>query len=85
MNLKVGDSFSPAHGVGGEKHMPFKIAGILDRTGTPIDRAAFVNMEGFFLIPDHAKGHVEEAHKPGKEKSRRKNCLTRRCRKISAK
>ena len=45
--------------------MPFKITGILDRTGTPVDRAAFVNMEGFFLIPDHAKGHVEEEHKPG--------------------
>src|SRR5215471_3014959 len=60
LNLKVGDSFEPAHGVGGEKHMPFKIVGVLARTGTPNDRAAFVNMEGFFLIPDHAKGHVEE-------------------------
>jgi putative ABC transport system permease protein len=60
LNLKVGDSFEPAHGVGGEKHMPFKIVGVLGRTGTPNDRAAFVNMEGFFLIPDHAKGHVEE-------------------------
>ena len=66
MGFKVGDSFSPAHGVGGEKHMPFKITGFLDRTSTPVDRAAFVNMEGFFLIPDHAKGHVEEAH-TGKE------------------
>ncbi len=34
---------------------------------TPIDRAAFVNIEGFFLIPDHAKGHVEEEHKPGEK------------------
>lgn len=67
MGFKVGDSFSPAHGVGGEKHMPFKIVGILDRTSTPVDRAAYVNMEGFFLIPDHAKGHVEEVHKPGEK------------------
>jgi putative ABC transport system permease protein len=67
MGFKVGDDFSPAHGVGGEKHMPFKIVGILDRTSTPIDRAAFVNIEGFFLIPDHAKGHVEEEHKPGEK------------------
>ncbi|HZZ30211.1 MAG TPA: FtsX-like permease family protein [Pirellulales bacterium] len=67
MGFKVGDSFSPAHGVGGEKHMPFKITGILDRTSTPVDRAAFVNMEGFFLIPDHARGHVEEVHKPGEK------------------
>lgn len=68
-HLKVGDSFSPAHGVGGEKHMPFKITGILERTGSPNDRAAFVNMEGFFLIPDHAKGHVEEEHKPGEKEA----------------
>ncbi|HTQ40522.1 MAG TPA: FtsX-like permease family protein [Pirellulales bacterium] len=67
MGFKVGDSFSPAHGVGGEKHMPFKIVGILDRMSTPVDRAAFVNIEGFFLIPDHAKGHVEEVHKPGEK------------------
>ena len=68
-HLKVGDSFKPAHGVGGEKHMPFKITGILDRTGTPNDRAAFVNIEGFFLIPDHARGHVEEEHKPGEKEA----------------
>jgi putative ABC transport system permease protein len=67
LDLKVGDSFSPEHGVGGEKHMPFKITGILDRTSTPVDRAAFINIEGFFLIPDHAKGHVEEVHKPGEK------------------
>ena len=67
LNLKVGDSFQPQHGVGGEKHIAFKIVGVLDRTSTPIDRAAFVNMEGFFLIPDHAKGHVEEEHKPGEK------------------
>jgi putative ABC transport system permease protein len=65
LNLKVGESFQPQHGVGGEKHIAFKIVGVLDRTSTPVDRAAFVNMEGFFLIPDHAKGHIEEEHKPG--------------------
>ena len=72
IHMKVGDSFEPAHGVGGEKHMPFEITGILARTGTPVDRAAFVNMEGFFLIPDHAKGHVEEPHtaKPGEKEEK---------------
>ena len=60
LHLKVGDNIAPMHGgVGGENHMPFKITGILERTGTPSDRAAFVNIEGFFLIPDHARGHVE--------------------------
>ena len=38
LNLKVGDSFQPQHGVGGEKHIAFKIVGVLDRTSTPIDR-----------------------------------------------
>jgi putative ABC transport system permease protein len=66
LHLTVGGDVVPMHGgVGGEKHIPFKITGILARTGTPIDRAAFVNMEGFFLIPDHAKGHVEEKPAPG--------------------
>jgi putative ABC transport system permease protein len=75
LNLKVGDSFQPQHGVGGEKHIAFKIVGVLDRTSTPVDRAAFVNMEGFFLIPDHAKGHVEEEHKPGEEENPEKEVL----------
>lgn len=66
LNKKVGESIEPAHGgVGGEKHMPFKIVGILEPTGTPSDRAAFVNLEGFFLIPDHAKNHVEPVQVPG--------------------
>ncbi len=70
-HLTVGGDVVPIHGgVGGEKHMPFKITGILARTGTPNDRAAFVNMEGFFLIPDHAKGHVEEVHKPGEKEEK---------------
>ncbi|HEX3998364.1 MAG TPA: ABC transporter permease [Pirellulales bacterium] len=68
LHLKVGGDVVPMHGgVGGEKHMPFKITGILERTGTPVDRAAFVNIEGFFLIPDHAKGHVEPVLKPGEK------------------
>ncbi len=31
----------------------FTVMGILDPTGTPNDRAVFVNMEGFYLIPEH--------------------------------
>ena len=31
------------------------MVGILGRTGTPNDRAVFVNMEGFYLMDDHAK------------------------------
>jgi len=55
--LTVGSEFQPAHGVGPEahKHDPFTVLGVLDPTGTPNDRALFINMEGFYLIPEHAK------------------------------
>jgi ABC-type lipoprotein release transport system permease subunit len=55
--LKVGDEFQPSHGAGPDAHThdPFKIVGILKPTGTPNDRGLFINMEGFFLIPEHAK------------------------------
>ncbi len=70
LNLHVGSQFKPQHGVGGDFHNKFTITGVLKRTGTPNDRAAFINLEGFFLIPDHARGHVEEApEKPGADNS----------------
>ncbi len=58
--LGVGDSFQPAHGIVEEgdeahEHQAFKIVGVLGPTGTPNDRAMFVNMEGFFLLEGHAK------------------------------
>jgi putative ABC transport system permease protein len=58
--LKVGDQFLPAHGIveeGDEAkiHRGFQIVGILEPTGTPNDRALFVNMEGFYLLDGHAK------------------------------
>lgn len=63
--LKVGDTFQPSHGIVEEgveahEHEPFKIVGILEPTGTPNDRAMFVNMEGFYLLEGHAKAHAEE-------------------------
>ena len=57
--LKIGDEFEPTHGVEndgqGHKHDAFKVVGILAPTGTPNDRALFVNMEGFYLLQGHAK------------------------------
>jgi putative ABC transport system permease protein len=56
--LKVGDTFQPTHGVTGNTghtHDPFTVAGVLAPTGTPNDRALFVNMEGFYLLANHAK------------------------------
>ncbi len=59
LGLKVGDTFRPAHGVMndglGHKHDAFTVVGILAPTGTPNDRALFINMEGFYLLENHAK------------------------------
>ncbi len=49
--LKLGDTFRPTHDVAGQskhKHRPFTVVGILEPTGTPNDRALFVNIEGFY-------------------------------------
>ncbi len=57
MNKHAGEDFFPTHGdPEGEGHgQGFKIVGVLDPTGTPNDRAAFVNLEGFYLLENHAK------------------------------
>ncbi|MCU0715204.1 MAG: ABC transporter permease [Pirellula sp.] len=55
MKLKLGDEIFASHGAeGGETHNDgFKIVGILKPTGTPNDRGAFVNIEGFYLLEGH--------------------------------
>ena len=63
--LKVGDTFQPSHGLAGgnDLHHAVRIVGILKPTGTANDRALFMNIEGFFLMPGHslAPHHEEEA------------------------
>lgn len=57
--LKVGDTFRPTHGVEddgqGHAHDAFKVVGVLEPTGTANDRAVFINIEGFYLLENHAK------------------------------
>ena len=57
MKVGVGDTFNPTHGdPEGQGHAQgFHVVGVLDPTGTPNDRAAFVNLEGFYLMEGHAK------------------------------
>ena len=62
MEVKLGDGINPAHGdPEGHTHaQKFTVVGILEPSGTPNDRAVVVNMEGFYLMADHAKPLEEE-------------------------
>ena len=62
LNVKLGQEISPRHGdPEGHTHArEFTVVGILRSSGTPNDRAVFVNMEGFYLMEDHAMP-LEEA------------------------
>ena len=63
--LKVGDTIKATHG---DPNSPmahvheqlFTVVGVVAPTGTPNDRVVFLNMEGFFLMEDHAKPVYEE-------------------------
>lgn len=51
LNYKVGDQIVVAHGTGNaslvtHEQQPFTVSGILDPTGTPVDRAIHVSLEG---------------------------------------
>lgn len=64
-DLKLGDRLVASHGAAegeGELHdeSAFTLVGILAPSGTPVDRAVFVNMEGFYLMEGHAKPVIEE-------------------------
>ncbi len=63
----LGATFQAIHGVptsGGKAHeQPFRVVGILQPTGTPNDRAIFVNFRGFHAL--HAAEHHE--HELGTE------------------
>jgi putative ABC transport system permease protein len=55
LGYKVGDSIVVAHGVGNvsfaeHKDKPFRVAGILRKTGTPIDRTVHVSLEAITAI-----------------------------------
>ena len=62
LNVTLGQEISPRHGdPEGHAHArKFTVVGILRPSGTPNDRAVFVNMEGFYLMEDHAMP-LEEA------------------------
>ena len=65
-NIQVGDVLAPTHGsIEGKRHgETFTVLGILKPTGTPNDRAVFINMEGFYLMEGHAKPVKTEDGQP---------------------
>jgi len=67
--LTVGGTFQAVHGVveqGGHVHQQnFNVVGVLKPTGTPNDRALFVNMEGFYQIHCDEHGHDHSDHDHG--------------------
>lgn len=70
-NVTVGDDFYPTHGdpTGHGHDLGFTIVGVLDPTGTPNDRAAFVNLEGFYLMDGHAKPIEQDEQQSDNEPS----------------
>jgi putative ABC transport system permease protein len=55
LTLKVGDQVTVAHGSGGPSFSdhddhPFIVSGILQRTGTPVDQALYIALEGLGLV-----------------------------------
>lgn len=57
MNVKVGDVINTTHGnPDGQGHGEgFTVVGILRTSGTPNDRACFINLEGFYYMDGHAR------------------------------
>jgi len=68
--LKVGDTFRPVHGdaLGHRDQHDFTVVGVLEPTGTPNDRAIFVNIEGFYeLHKQEAAGGDDGGHGKAEE------------------
>jgi putative ABC transport system permease protein len=65
LGVSVGDRIEPTHGVEGIAHGEaqfWKVTGILKKSGTPVDRVVFINLDSFYRIPDHGAAMV-----PGKD------------------
>ena len=62
MGLSLGDEIFASHGAeSGETHgQGFRVVGILEPTGNPNDRGAFVNIEGFYLLEGHVAPERDE-------------------------
>jgi len=64
----IGHEFQPVHGVSLEDihEEKFKVVGVLEATGTPVDNAVYVHLDGFYKLAGHEKP-VDEAKKKAEE------------------
>ncbi len=62
LGLKPGSQIFASHGAeSGQAHgQGFVVVGILEPTGSPNDRGAFVNIEGFYLLEGHVAPERDE-------------------------
>ncbi len=69
LHLDVGDEIEPSHNVEGAKAHShahtWTVVGVLKKTGTPIDRVCFINLDSFYRVPDHAGGLIPGTGEPG--------------------
>ncbi|MCG8506144.1 MAG: ABC transporter permease [Sphingomonadales bacterium] len=65
LGLSVGDPIILSHGIGGTSFVhhddePFRVSGILDATGTPVDRAVHVSLAGLDAVHRPASAQSAE-------------------------
>ncbi|MEM7475574.1 MAG: ABC transporter permease [Planctomycetota bacterium] len=63
LGKQVGDTFKVAHNAPGKENEhaeEFVIVGILASSGTPNDRAAFINLEGFYFMEGHKRAFEDK-------------------------
>lgn len=57
--LRAGSTFEASHGEASTHEEKWTVVGILRETGTPADRAIFINLESFFAIREHeSRGEI---------------------------
>lgn len=67
LGYRVGSTFVAAHGAGSvsfieHEDSPFRIVGVLERTGTPVDRAIYVSLEGYDRMHEGFAGAHDHDH-----------------------
>jgi putative ABC transport system permease protein len=71
---RVGARFAGVHGIGGEgeEHTadPYLVVGVLQRTGSVIDRLVLCNVESVWQVHEHAQGPEDEADRKALEEAR---------------